>query len=196
MRMRMVLLIVFLLVPCLCLAQPSKRTAVAVTHTGEDQVGRSFAFALKEAIRRSQSFVLVDDTLTGPRIVVHLVSVDSYASQMGVSSAIGISIVYDSMETPGNGIFISSSVSSCGRDHAESCAKNDVLPSIDREVSTCGSPGRTSGRIYEALNYGAISNFSRKSPKDEAFTTNTLRCQISRLCLCERFGKSNPGYRR
>jgi hypothetical protein len=109
MRMRMALLLVFLLAPGLCLAQPSKRTAVAVSHTGEDQVGRSFAFTLKEAIRRSQSFILVDDNLTGPRIVINLVSVESYASQKGVSSAIGITIVYDSLESPGRETYITPS---------------------------------------------------------------------------------------
>jgi hypothetical protein len=45
MRMRMALLLVFLLAPGLCLAQPSKRTAVSVSHDGRDQVGRSVAFA-------------------------------------------------------------------------------------------------------------------------------------------------------
>jgi hypothetical protein len=100
MRLRLVLVLVFLLAPGLCLAQPSKRTGVAVSHAGEDQVGRSFAFALKEAIRRSQSFILVDDNLTRPRIVLYLVSVEGNLSQKGISSAIAMVIVYDSLETP------------------------------------------------------------------------------------------------
>jgi hypothetical protein len=133
MRLRIALFLVFLLAPGLSLAQPSKRTAVVVTHQGEDQVGRSFAFALKEAIRRSQSFVLVDDNLTGSRIVVRVVSGEGYASQKGVSSAIGVTTVYDRLETPGRGIYIDSSVRNCGSDRVEACAKNE-LPNIDEAV--------------------------------------------------------------
>lgn len=132
MRTRLLLLFVVLVAPGLCLAQ-AKRTPVSVRHDGEDQVGRSFAFALKEAIRRSQSFILVENTLTGPRIVVTLLSVESYANQKGVSSAIGTTIVYDSLQTPGNGIWLTSSISHCGSDRVESCAKNE-LPNIDDAV--------------------------------------------------------------
>jgi hypothetical protein len=130
MRMRLVLVLAFLLAPGLCLAQPSKRTAVAVSHSGEDQVGRAFAFALKEAIQRSSSFVLVEDNLTGPRIAVHLVSVDANQDRKGISSAVAITMAYDSLETPGLGILLNSSVIYCGSDKVETCAKRQ-LPNID-----------------------------------------------------------------
>ena len=99
-------------------------------------MGRSFAFALKEAIRRSQSFALVDDDAlpADPRIVVHLVSVDvDNPNPKGISSAISVTIVYDSLQTLGSGIFITASVTHCGRDRVESCAKN-TLPDIDSAV--------------------------------------------------------------
>ena len=120
----------------LFLAQAAKRISVAVDHDGYDQVGQSVTFALKEAIRKSEGFLLVDHEPllpAMPRIIVRLVSVDGFAGEKGVSSAIGITIVYDSMLTAGRGIYVTSSVLACGRTQVESCAKN-TLPSIDRAV--------------------------------------------------------------
>jgi hypothetical protein len=62
-----------------------------------------------------------------------LVSVDSYVDKNGVSSAIGVAIVYDSLETPGNGVLLISYVISCGRNQVENCAKL-LLPTIDEAV--------------------------------------------------------------
>ena len=129
--------LICLLVPSVCLSQAAKKIPVAVTHDGDDQVGQSIAFALKESIRGSQSFFLVDhDTLTKmPRIVVRLISLDLSlpSEQPGHDSTIAIVIVYDSLETPGNGVYITSSVQVCGRTQVESCAKGR-LPLIDRAV--------------------------------------------------------------
>ena len=127
-------LLIFFLAPSLCLAQAAKKIPVAVNHDGGDQVGQSVAVALKEAIRRSQSFFLVDNDLKQPRIVVQLVSVDSSIGETsGLASAIAIVIVYDSLQTPGNGIFVTTVILSCGSNQVESCAKN-TLPHIDRAV--------------------------------------------------------------
>src|SRR5262245_5422851 len=124
-------LCLFLLVPAICMAQ-AKRIPVAIGHSGNDSVGQGVAFALKEAIRGSQSISFVDyETLPKkPTIVVNLVSVESY-SEKGVSSAIGVTVIYDSPEMPGLGIYLSSSVLHCGKDRVESCGKN-ILPNIDR----------------------------------------------------------------
>jgi hypothetical protein len=51
---QLVLALFILIAPSLCLAQAAKKIPVAVSHSGDDQVGQ--AFALKEAIRESQSF--------------------------------------------------------------------------------------------------------------------------------------------
>ena len=53
------ILLILLLVPNVGFSQASK-IRVAVTHTGDDAVGQAMAFALKEAIRTSQSFVLFE----------------------------------------------------------------------------------------------------------------------------------------
>jgi hypothetical protein len=125
----------FLLVPSLCLAQAAKKIPVAISHGGDDPVGQGFVLALKEAIRGSKSLLLVDtETLPKiPRIVVHVISVDNVVAEKGDSSAIGIIIVYDGSQTPGDGIYLSASVSICGKDRVESCAKS-TLPDIDRSV--------------------------------------------------------------
>jgi hypothetical protein len=126
--------VVFLLGPSVCFAQAAKKIPVAVSLNGHDQLGQSFAFALKEAIRGSQSFFLIDhDTLPkNPRMVIYLVSIDTFMEK-GLWSAIGVSFVYDSVETPGNGIFLSSALSHCPSNQVQSCARQ-VLPSIDSMV--------------------------------------------------------------
>jgi len=139
MKQLVLALLIFLLAPSLCLAQAAKKIPVAVTHDGDDQVGQSLAFALKEAIRGSQSFFLVDhDTLPeSPRIVVRMVSLDLKLSseQPGLDSAIAIVIVYDSLQTPGNGVYITSTIQLCGRKQVEFCAKRR-LPDIDWAVES------------------------------------------------------------
>ena len=115
----------------------SKKVPVAVTHSGDDSVGEGIAFALKEAVRGSQSFRLVDDEVAPkqPRIVVHMVSIDTdeYPRQRGLSSSIATVIVFDSIETPGFGIYLTMLVQYCGRDKIDPCAKT-ILPKIDREI--------------------------------------------------------------
>jgi hypothetical protein len=104
---------------------------------------------LKEAIRASQSFFLVDNDLKEPRIVVQLASVESSVEE-GISSAIAIAIVYDSLQTPGNGIWVTVIALSCPSDQVQACAKN-TLPHIDRGVETCERNGRPCGKLFELV---------------------------------------------
>jgi hypothetical protein len=126
--------LIFFLQPCRCLAQDAKKIPVAVSPGGDDPVGQAFVLALKEAIRGSKSLLLVDTEILPktPRIVVHVLSVNNVVAEKGDSSAIGIIIVYDGSQTPGNGIYLSASVSICGKDRVESCAKS-TLPDISVE---------------------------------------------------------------
>jgi hypothetical protein len=106
-----------------------KKIPVAVYHESNDQVGQSFAFFVKEAIRRSQSFFLVDhESLPkSPRVVVYQVTIEALAGEKAVSSAISVTIVCDSLQTPASGAYIISSVVICGRERLEACAKNTLL---------------------------------------------------------------------
>lgn len=104
---------------------------VKVFHSGEDNVGKSYAFYLKEELRRSASFTLLEDLSPNPHITVSVVSIDHAA---GNSSSIAIALAYDSFNAPVNGIYITSLVQSCGRDVTQKCAA-DLLPSIDNAVT-------------------------------------------------------------
>ena len=132
-KMRVILTFaIWLLASSLALAQ-DPRIRVAVFHSGHDKVGQQLAFALKEAIRGSRSFGLVDHEIgpTSPRIVVYLLSIDSDVS--GVNAAISNAIIYDHVSIPGWGIILSLGVQSCSQDRVETCAK-EILPNIDSGV--------------------------------------------------------------
>jgi hypothetical protein len=60
--------------PCICTAQT--KIAVQVSHSGNDNVGKQYAFELKEAIRGSHSMRMVGDDEYPPRIKVMLVTLD------------------------------------------------------------------------------------------------------------------------
>ncbi len=122
-----------LLLPAICVAQ-SKKISVAVNHAGEDSIGQAVAFALKEAIRGSQGFVLVETNAKTPRIMIVSQSVEALvAPQKNRVSAIAYSIIYYRTKTPGVGIFLGINVQSCGPEIIEFCAKQ-ILPAIDRAV--------------------------------------------------------------
>jgi len=132
------IVLIFLLLPAAgAFPQNPKKIPVAVSHSGDDQIGPQVAFALKEAIRRSQSFRYVDHdpNSSTARIVVHLVSIDSYASSRNVSSAIAETIVYDEKSIAAQGIFLRSGVINCGANKSEWCA-NSILPEIDQAVES------------------------------------------------------------
>src|SRR5687767_8224897 len=104
--MKLLRLSVFLIliVPVIASAQ-SKKIPVALVHKGKDSVGPGVAFALKEAIRGSQSFFLVDHEPLPkrPKITVNVISAESHTTDG--SSAIAVVIVYENLQTPG-GIFL------------------------------------------------------------------------------------------
>lgn len=131
---RALAILIFLLVPTACLAQEEKKIPIAVGHAGKDQVGQSVIFALKEAIRASQSFRFVDYEASArtPRMVVNLASIEAAVSGT-FGTAMAAAIVYESLAMPGNGIFLLLFQQTCDRSMVEECAKN-ILPHIDRAV--------------------------------------------------------------
>jgi len=135
--MKTAIAVLFILfAPFVALPQMTKKIPVAVSHDESDQVGQSVYFALKEAIRASQSFRFVDheEAPTTPRLVVYLVSMDENLSgTKGTSSAIAITIVYDSEPIPVRGAYISSGIMTCGRGKIDWCVKN-TLVSVDQAV--------------------------------------------------------------
>lgn len=138
-------MLILLLATAICHAQTPKKILVEVSHYGDDQVGRRFAFALKEAIRGSQSFLLLDMANPSPQlstrndksgiafIDLELRSLD--AGGGGLASAISTTIVCrgttESLTVSES--YITTQLQVCGIDRAESCAKN-LLPTLDEAV--------------------------------------------------------------
>jgi len=123
-------ILIFLFTASVCFAQIAKKTPVATSHEGNDQVGRSVVHALEEAIRRSQRFSLVASNAKTPKIIILTQSVDVLAAP---ASAIAYSIIYYRTNIPGAGVFLGLAVNSCSPETIETCAKG-ILPYLDGAV--------------------------------------------------------------
>lgn len=147
MELRYGIILILLLVPGISFSQ-AKKMRVAVAHSGSDSIGQSFAFAVKEAIRGSQAFVLFEHDFKNPVILVRLVSLDNKQAT-GHSSSLAVAIVYDSANTPGFGILLDLAVHNCGRERVSECARG-VLPDIDQAVQQLrrNNPG-----LWERLSF-------------------------------------------
>ena len=108
--------------PLICLAQSVNKIPVAVGHQGQDSEGKIIALKLKEAIRSSQRFVLVDDDSTRPRIALRMTSTKTTVDNRLVGNTVSYAIVYDSRNMPANGAFLTVSGLNCNRAELEFCA--------------------------------------------------------------------------
>lgn len=175
---RVLAIVIFLLLPVVCLAQEAKKIPVAVVQNGEDELGQLLAFEVKDSIRGSQSFRSVDYDIaikapgvpvmvprTIPAIVVMLNTMDlSVESVFGLkkqkdindSSAIAISIFYYSRATPGLGALLHPSAQLCGRERIKSCASR-LLPQIEQAAEYLRRVGPTCGKPCEWNIYPRIT---------------------------------------
>ena len=117
------------LAPHIGFTQVSKTMPVAVSHRGVDEVGRSVAHRLEEAIRTSKRFSLIAQNTPRPRIIITLDSVVVPQLQ-GQVSAIGISFIYYRRGLPGVGVFLGTAVNSCSLKIIESCAQS-IIPKLE-----------------------------------------------------------------
>jgi hypothetical protein len=122
-----------LLLTAFCSASFAQNTQlpVEVHHVGDDPVGRSFAFELRDAVRGSNSFRLVDGDAQRVRIVVNIVSVADVQTQS--ASAIAVATVVDGQAIPVNGLFVDAQVLYLGRSKTRQQA-TEMLGSIDRSA--------------------------------------------------------------
>jgi hypothetical protein len=109
------------------------RYPVELRHTGDDQVGLLYAFELREAIRGANGMQLVNEGFD-PRIKVSVVTIDADSRNPGISSAIAVTVLYDSLDMPLGGAHLTTVVQVCGRARAAFCARS-LLSTIDSEVS-------------------------------------------------------------
>jgi hypothetical protein len=106
--------------PATTLAQ---KIPIYVHDDGVDVVGKDVISTLKEAIQRSESMALITDQ-TPPHIKLRILTMDDSIRDKGLSSAIAVSFVYDSFDTPLYGMYIMMAVSMCGKDKVDTCAEN------------------------------------------------------------------------
>lgn len=126
-----VICLVALTAPMFAVAQDIK-VPVQVTHSGEDSVGRQFAYELREGIRSSYGFRLVDDVATS-RVVLSIVSLDLSNNGKGISSAIAVATTFDAIDVPVSGYHITTAVQHCGTDKTAQCARR-AMANLDEDL--------------------------------------------------------------
>jgi hypothetical protein len=113
-------------------AMAQTKVPVEVSHSGNDAVGQGIAYAVREVIRGSNGMGIVTDP-SRPRIRIILVSVDESDGNTGVSSAVAVSLVFDSPLIPLGGYHITTFVQTCGRNRAAGCGRR-IVELTDAEV--------------------------------------------------------------
>jgi hypothetical protein len=127
----------FLLMLLLSLPSASRAQAtnVYVVARSEDEVGTRFVFVLKEAIRRSAAFRLVDrqaDTV----LTLHLVTMETPSESRGSATSYSVTWTFRTShetKTPIS-VYMASTVGSCGRSRVEECA-HGVLADTDQQAT-------------------------------------------------------------
>lgn len=120
------LVVLLLIVPGIGLGQNKVPVYVHDTVAANDQVGQQFVFEIREAIRGSQGFLLIEDKTNLPYIKYFVSTTRTAAG----GTAAGYAIVYDSVNTPLSGVLINGGVHICPREQVISCARSE-LTSID-----------------------------------------------------------------
>jgi hypothetical protein len=125
-------------------ARGSSVVAVYLQNSSEDAVGRSLAYEIREALRRSTGFVLVD-TEEDARLVLRLVTLDPDREQspglLTVFSAVYTARTYHEQPIE---MYLTSSVGTCGRDRLSTCAQRRVAE-LDEWATQLRSMRRKSG---------------------------------------------------
>lgn len=138
MRTRLVVIFFALAVSLAAQAQEQK-IAVSLSHSGDDVVGKQFAFAIREAIRGSHAFRLVPPDESGIQVrLITLNPEDAPASANWTVASIVITMAnflpYEAKKPQTwYPIYLTSHVSTVGRSRTEDQAKN-ILASIDEQV--------------------------------------------------------------
>jgi hypothetical protein len=125
-----------------CLAQSKVAVHVESTVSDDDSVGRQYVFTLKEAIRGSHGYRLVENKKEWPYIkfvVVTLRPGTSAGTKMN-GTALSYTILFDSTSMPLSGAFITSGIQLCGSETVASCARSG-LAKIDQAVEELQESG-------------------------------------------------------
>lgn len=107
---------------------------IHATADANDPDAQSLVFELKDAVRGSNSFKLVPDAKSWPYIKVVIVAVESSVGGRKVGIAYSYAFVYDDVQMPLDGAFITSGVQTCPSKEIQDCARGH-LAGIDRAAS-------------------------------------------------------------
>jgi hypothetical protein len=104
-------LIVVVLLATTPLITFAAKKAVEINHSGDDSVGRTLVYRIKEEIRRSSNLRLSDNFT--PRLILFMVTLDRFSESKGTSSVISTAFTVKYQEnTPP--MYVTSIVSYCG----------------------------------------------------------------------------------
>jgi len=101
---------------------------IEVTHTGSDDVGRRFAYELRDQLKGSNSFRVVESA-SDPRLVVRIISIGR-----DETSAISLATTVDAETIPVNGLYVTSQVLRIGSLRTRETA-GTVVTDIDESVT-------------------------------------------------------------
>ncbi len=105
--------------------------AVKIDHSGNDQVGKRLAFAVRERVRKSAGMRLVpQDYFETNYLLVTLVSLDTSPREPGSATAAALTYSLDGQDMPGLGIHLTTFVQSCGSSRVDTCA-DGIAANID-----------------------------------------------------------------
>ena len=142
--------------PTTAAAQERVPVLLDMTVSGDDAVGRMLTFELKEGLRGARSFRPVDDPKAWPYLRVAIVTLKAGE----VTSALGVTYVYDDPRMPLDGAFIYSAVHTCGRDRTSACARS-LLAGIDEAANQLR---RADATLYRTLVGGGAAGVSGGVP--------------------------------
>jgi hypothetical protein len=135
-------LFALLLSPAPALAQQRIPVFLYPTIAKDDRIGRQVQFEIKEAIRGSHGFRLVDNEQNWPYVEVQMITASD-----GLISAISYSFLYDSPNIKGAGLFIMGAVQVCYPNKEQECART-FLGVLDEAVERLK---RTNSELVKTL---------------------------------------------
>jgi hypothetical protein len=129
-KVRLLLCLMLLCISPLGIAQVKVPVFISSTIDANDVVGQRIVSSLKEAIRGSNGFRLVEDGTLWPYLKFVIITLGS-----GNSTSLSWSIIYDSTSMPLGGAYMTGGVQNCGIERASSCAQNH-FSAIDRALES------------------------------------------------------------
>lgn len=132
---KFLIIFLFLIFPGICFGQNKIPVYLKGSSSEQDSIGQRYIFEVKEAIRGSQGFRLIENFKQWPYIKIEILTVKIPVGGRVVGTAISYTILYDSNVMPLSGAYLTSGVTTCTNNAVMDCAR-DTLAHIDEAVSS------------------------------------------------------------